>query len=223
MAYNNELKNFIYIYHNQLINQEKILKRHPYSTVVIIKTTLFKKSNEKLHYFLNKFKESSFDFQKKDHTFKFKKLGKNIIIRFPFKNTDNLSLEKQENKTWRDACKILDQILDFDKEGNKIYVLEDEVEKLNRMLLIEEAAAKAEYHKKQHEKKQQEIHNPNDDIKYAKQKDINRIRFALGDALFRDKIKKGENLFHNEGLHYDNEYLYEIYVEPFEKKKTKKK
>lgn len=215
------LNEAIYIYQNQKTSLSEVLKRHPFSIVVYIKLPFFSKNQEAIIKFLNDFKESSFDFQRKENIFKYRKFFKSVIIRHPIKDTENLKKIKIVKSSWRDTHKIIDQILDFNRQGNKTYI--DESVNLKQLGLIEESVANAEYHKKSYEKKANEIYDPNNDIKYATQKDIDKVRFELGDALFRDKIKYAKPLFPGKDLHYDNDYLYNTYVQPYERKRGKDK
>lgn len=215
------LNEAIYIYQNQNNSLSEILKRHPFSIVVYISLPFFSNKREDIIKFLNDFKESSFDFKKSENIFKYKKFFKTIIIRHPIKDTENLKKIKIIKSTLRDTHKVIDQILDFNRSGNKTYI--DDSVNLKQLFLIEESVANAEYHKKSYEKKANEIYDPHNDIKYATQKDIDKVRFELGDALFRDKIKYAKPLFPGKGLHYDNDYLYNTYVQPYERKKGKDK
>ena len=211
------LSDFIYIYKNSGKSLSEILKMHPFSIVVYIKTPFFSKSEQALDEFLNEYKESSFDYKREDSVFQYKKKFKHIVIRFPIKDTDNLKSENIKKETLRKAFKIVDILLDRRVVGNKIYV--NEKTNIKQLLLQEENIANSEFHKKRHDKKMNEIHDPSMDIVYATESDINKARFELGENLFRHKIKYNENLFVGKDIHYDNEYLYERYVKPHEKKK----
>lgn len=66
---------------------------------------------------------------------------KSIIIRHPIKDTENLKKIKIIKSSWRDTHKIIDQILDFNRQGNKTYI--DESVNLKQLGLIEESVANA--------------------------------------------------------------------------------
>lgn len=194
------------------------MKRHPYSIVVILNT--LPKNDKTMIQFLEQFKESSMEFNQKKHIYKFKKLFKLLIIRFPIKQTDDLNKINQVEKTFRDTVKLIDHILDFNNPDNKYYVKTPE--EYHRFSLMEKNFSNAENKKAKLEKKKEENYDPLSDIYYATQKDIDKVRFELGDPEFKYRIKHNIPLFPPfQKIHYDNDHLYKTYVLPYERGKKK--
>jgi hypothetical protein len=213
------LNELIYIYINTKESEKTILERHVFSTVVFVKT--FPKSDKNVVNFLNEFIGIFTDIHKKQNCFKYSKLFKQLVVRFPIKKTDNFEKENLKITDIREAFKVVKKVLQFERMDNKIYI--DENTDLNKVFLIERDIAHAENNKKRLEKKQTELYGDEPEIYYATQEDINKVRSDLGDAEFKYRVKHEIPLFPPYmGIHYDNEYLYETYVKPYERGKKKK-
>lgn len=217
-----KLEEFVFIYRNPKESINEIFKRHPFSIVVYIK--IFPNNDNTLISFLNEFKEHSMDYHKTLNTFKYKRFLKTLIIRHPIKTTLNLDKINKIEVSLRNTYKIIDSILDFKDHKKKEllfskYYIKNK-EDLDKSSLLEKDIALSENKKKKLEKKRDENYDPDSNIKYATDNDISKLRFNIGDAEFRYRIKNNIYLFHEQSnIHYDNDYLYEKYVKPYERGK----
>lgn len=215
----NKLDQFIYIYKNHSDNIKKVLKRHPFSTVVYIKT--FSKSDQSIIKLLNDFKNSSDDYHSCKNIFKYSGFLKSLIIRHPIKDTFDIKKVNVKKISLRETHKIIDKILDTSRIDNKIYI--DKNTDMKKNFLLEKDLSKSEYNSHKLENKKLENHDPKEDIYYATEKDINKVRSDLGEVAFRYRVKYNIALFPpSRKINYDNDYLYDIYVKPYERNKKGK-